>query len=149
MGSAWNWLAEPPRVDVGDGAGSTSSLQPHVAYGQGANVIVTWQDLRSPATAVYANVSIDGGATFYNGAGANSLRMDVFGNVSTGYTGTVTFSSSYAKAGLPASYTFTAADAGVHTFVNAAVLRKRGKQTITVTDTLDSTLAATDGIDVS
>ena len=41
---------------------------------------------------------------------------DTIGQVATGYTGTVYFSSSDVQAGLPASYTFTAADAGVHTF---------------------------------
>ena len=38
---------------------------------------------------------------------------DTIGQVATGYTGTVFFSSSDVQAGLPASYTFTAADAGV------------------------------------
>jgi hypothetical protein len=75
---AWNWLTEPSRADTGDGAGSTTSIAPHVAYGQGTNVLVTWQDLRNPASAVYANVSLDDGATFYNGAGATALRMDAF-----------------------------------------------------------------------
>ncbi|MFO0957417.1 MAG: hypothetical protein U0800_08105 [Isosphaeraceae bacterium] len=41
---------------------------------------------------------------------------DTIGQVATGYTGTIYFSSSDVKAGLPASYTFTAADAGVHAF---------------------------------
>ena len=41
---------------------------------------------------------------------------DSIGQVATGYTGTVFFSSSDVQAGLPASYTFTAADGGVHTF---------------------------------
>jgi hypothetical protein len=40
-----------------------------------------------------------------------------------------------------------AADPGVHTFVNV-ILRRRGKQTITVTDTLNSALTATDSINV-
>src|SRR5262249_5042489 len=43
---------------------------------------------------------------------------DKFGNVETGYAGTVHFSASTADAQaiLPADYTFTAADAGTHTF---------------------------------
>src|SRR6516164_2262760 len=43
---------------------------------------------------------------------------DKFGNVETGYTGTVHFSAqaSDTQAALPADYTFTAADAGTHTF---------------------------------
>lgn len=58
---------------------------------------------------------------------------DAFGNLDTNYTGTVTFSSSDPLAALPANYTFTAADAGVHTFT--ATLKKAGTQSITVTDT--------------
>ena len=66
---------------------------------------------------------------------------DAYGNVVTGYTGTVHFKSTDNTALLPASYTFTAADKGVHTFVGL-VLRKKGKQTITITDTLHSALTA-------
>jgi hypothetical protein len=58
---------------------------------------------------------------------------DAFGNVATGYTGTVTFSSSDVQAGLPASYTFTAADQGMHTFT--ATLKTAGMQGLTVRDT--------------
>jgi hypothetical protein len=58
---------------------------------------------------------------------------DAFGNVATGYTGTVTFGSSDPLAALPANYTFTAADAGVHTFTSA--LKRAGAQFISVTDT--------------
>jgi hypothetical protein len=72
---------------------------------------------------------------------------DAYGNVVTGYLGTIHFSSSDSSATLPANYTFTAQDAGVHTFTGL-VLRTRGKQTISVTDTLNSALTATDSISV-
>ena len=72
---------------------------------------------------------------------------DAYGNVVTGYVGTVHFSSSDSTAMLPANYTFTASDAGVHTFTGL-VLHKKGKQTLTVTDTQNSALTATDSIDV-
>lgn len=62
---------------------------------------------------------------------------DAFGNVATGYTGTVNFSSSDAQAGLPASYTFTAADAGSHTF--SATLKTAGLQSVTVRDSANAT----------
>jgi hypothetical protein len=64
---------------------------------------------------------------------------DAYGNVVTGYTGTVHFGSTGKRATLPANYTFTASDKGVHTFTGL-VLRKKGKQTITITDTLNSSL---------
>lgn len=50
----------------------------------------------------------------------------------TGYTGTIRFSSSDPAAGLPASYTFTPADRGSHTFT--FTLNTPGAQTITATD---------------
>jgi uncharacterized delta-60 repeat protein len=74
---------------------------------------------------------------------------DAYGNVVTGYVGTVHFTSSDSTATLPADYTFTAADAGVHTFSNLAILRKRGTQTVTVTDTQNSALTATDSVNVT
>jgi hypothetical protein len=74
---------------------------------------------------------------------------DAYGNVVTGYTGTVRFSSSDSTATLPANYTFTSADAGVHTFSNKVILRKKGTQTLTVTDTLNSALTATDNVTVN
>ena len=52
--------------------------------------------------------------------------------IDTGYTGTVEFSSSDPNASLPAAYTFTAADAGVHTFTIS--LYTAGIQSITVSD---------------
>ena len=65
--------------------------------------------------------------------------QDAYGNVVTGYTGTVHFTSTDTTATLPKNYTFTAADKGVHTF-SGLVLRKRGTQKITFTDTLNSSL---------
>jgi uncharacterized delta-60 repeat protein len=74
---------------------------------------------------------------------------DAYGNVVTGYVGTVHFSSSDGTATLPVDFTFTAADAGVHTFTNKAILKKRGAQTITVADTLNTALTTTDTISVT
>jgi YD repeat-containing protein len=63
---------------------------------------------------------------------------DAYGNLATGYTGTVQFTSSDGQAGLPAKYTFTAADAGTHTF--SAILKTAGTQSITATDTQTASL---------
>ena len=73
--------------------------------------------------------------------------QDAYGNVVTGYTGTIHFKSTDGRATLPADYTFTAADKGVHTF-SGLILRRKGNQTITVTDTLNSTLFASVIVDV-
>jgi hypothetical protein len=62
--------------------------------------------------------------------------VDPYGNTDTGYTGTVHFASADPYgASLPADYTFTAADAGVHTFAGGATLFTAGTQTITVSGT--------------
>jgi hypothetical protein len=63
---------------------------------------------------------------------------DAFGNVATGYAGTVTLSSSDDKAFLPADYTFSAADAGTHTF--SVTFHRLGQQTLTVTDTVNASI---------
>jgi hypothetical protein len=59
---------------------------------------------------------------------------DAYGNVATGYTGTVTFASSGSDALLPQDYAFTADDAGAHTF--RALLRNPGLQDLAVLDRL-------------
>jgi hypothetical protein len=79
---------------------------------------------------------------------------DQFGNIATGYTGTVKFSTSDAKATIiePGigntalqgfTYTFTAADAGVHNF--SVTMNSVGTQSITTTDTANATLSASEG----
>ena len=73
--------------------------------------------------------------------------VDAYGNIATGYVGTVHFRSSDSTATLPANYTFTAADAGQHTF-NKTILRKKGKQTLTITDSLNSVLTESVNITV-
>src|SRR5262249_1575565 len=66
--------------------------------------------------------------------------VDAFGNTATGYLGTVTFSSSDPGVVLPSDYAFMASDGGVHVFTNAVRLSTPGTQTITATDTLDSSI---------
>ncbi|HXB62294.1 MAG TPA: Ig-like domain-containing protein, partial [Acidobacteriaceae bacterium] len=75
--------------------------------------------------------------------------------VSTHYTGTITISSSQdpllAFVGGSVMYTFTVADAGVHTFTaaNGAVFKTAGSDTLTVTDTLYNVAATSSTIAVS
>jgi hypothetical protein len=58
--------------------------------------------------------------------------QDPYGNVATGYTGRVHFTSGDAQAALPDDYTFQAADNGRHVF--GAVLKTAGAQALTATD---------------
>ena len=66
------------------------------------------------------------------------VALDAAGNVATGYTGTVHLSSSDAQAVLPADYTFTAADGGIHTFT--VTLKTAGTQSLSVVDTAHPSL---------
>ena len=68
--------------------------------------------------------------------------LDAFGNVATGYTGSVAFSSSDGHAVLPADHTFSGADAGVHTF--SVALETAGTQSITVIDTTTSSIVGSE-----
>ena len=68
---------------------------------------------------------------------------DAFGNVTSAYLGTVHFTSSDGQAVLPGNYTFTAGDAGTHTFTNGVTLKTAGTQSITATDTVTGTITGT------
>ena len=75
------------------------------------------------------------------GSIAATIR-DNFGDISTGYRGTVQFSSTDPQAVLPAPYTFTAADGGMHNF--SATLKTVGIQSITITDTTTASILGTE-----
>ena len=103
-------------------------------------------------TGTSSNISVSalGIGSFFIGAPATAITgqsfpltviaRDQFGNTVTGFTGSVTFSSSDAAAILPNSgtgvYTFTAADHGLHVFsvASAPTLQTPGNQSFTVTD---------------
>src|SRR5205807_1018784 len=64
--------------------------------------------------------------------------QDPYGNTAVTYTGTVQFTSSDARAALPAYYAFAATDSGLHR--RSAALKTAGSQSLTVTDTSTSTI---------
>jgi hypothetical protein len=68
--------------------------------------------------------------------------LDPLGNVDPTYRGTVHFTSTDTNllAVLPADYTFTAGDNGVHIFTNAATLVTAGLQDVTATDKAAATI---------
>ncbi|HEV2946390.1 MAG TPA: Ig-like domain-containing protein, partial [Gemmataceae bacterium] len=73
--------------------------------------------------------------------------QDASNNTAIGYTGTVHFTSSTPRAALPADYTFTSTDAGVHTF--SAILRSAGSQSLTATDTVTGSITGSQSITVN
>jgi uncharacterized protein len=93
------------------------------------NVPAAQLQLAAPANATY-------GTPFT----VTVTARDEAGNVETSYRGTVSFSSSLA-ATLPAPYTFTAADNGVHTFT--ILPRAAGSNTITASNAAGPSASAT------
>ena len=96
-----------------------------------ANPALTGTETGIVATpAAAASLAVTGSTAATAGAAqtVTVTVLDAIGNVATGYTGTVYFSSTDVQAGLPASYTFTAADAGIHTF--SVTLKTAGTQSI-------------------
>ena len=72
---------------------------------------------------------------------------DAYGNVITGYLGTVNLSSTDSNGSIsPAAYTFTGADAGTHSF--SATLETAGPQSIKASDTTNSINGTETGITV-
>jgi hypothetical protein len=97
----------------------------------------------TPAAA--STLSVNGFPSFTTAGATGNFTVtarDPYGNIATGYSGTIRFTSSDAKAALPANYTFTAADAGTHTF--SAALKTAGTQWITATDISNSALTSTE-----
>jgi hypothetical protein len=102
------------------------------------------------AAATHFSLSAPATATAGAAFGATVTVLDLFNNAVTGYGGTVHFTSGDAQAVLPADYTFTGADKGVHTFAGGVALKTAGNQTVTATDTLTSSLSGTsNGVAVS
>ena len=90
-----------------------------------------------------ASFAVTGPATATAGtAGTYTVTAkDAFGNTATGYTGTVHLTSSDPQAVLPADYTFTGGDAGVHAF--SVTLKSAGTRTVTATDTVTGSITGT------
>jgi subtilisin-like proprotein convertase family protein len=158
------WAGDSPFAGTYRPEGSLSSLAGKNTQGTWQLEIVDWgassgtlnswslivQPVGTPA-ATASSLVVGGFPTSTTAGQAGSFTVtarDASGNVATGYTGTVHFTSSDPLAGLPADYTFTAADAGTHTF--STTLTTAGAQSLTVADTAASGLAGTEaGIAVS
>jgi ELWxxDGT repeat protein len=94
----------------------------------GAAVLVTPASLRH--LVVTGPATVTAGSTFV----VTVTAVDVFGNTVPSYRGKVWFQSPDGGATLPASYTFTASDAGVHTFSGVTLVRA-GAEAVTAVDT--------------
>jgi hypothetical protein len=105
-------------------------------------------DAVTPGAATHFGVSIPASGTAGTPGSITVTALDAFGNVAPSYTGTAHFTSSDGLATLPANYTFTGGDAGVHTFTSGEILRTSGSQTVMATDTVTSAMTGTSNADV-
>jgi hypothetical protein len=92
------------------------------------------------ATATHFAVSAPSSATAGTAISYTVTALDQFNNTVTGYTGTVHFTSTDPQAVLPANSTLTS---GVGTF--NATLKVAGSQTLTATDTVNSSITGVSG----
>ena len=93
-----------------------------------------------PASAASFDVSTTAGSPQTAGGAISTTvtARDAFGNVATGYLGTVHLSSNDAQATLAPDHTFTAGNAGVFTFSGGVTFKTAGSSTVTATDTVSS-----------
>jgi hypothetical protein len=126
---------DPAQLGVADQRGVVRSGGVNIgAYQASASVFV----LTAPATAT--------AGTAFN---LTVKAVDTFGQTAVGYTGTVQFTSSDGQAVLPANYTFTGTDAGLHTFSNGVTLKTACTRTVTASDTATSSITGTASVSVN
>jgi hypothetical protein len=104
----------------------------------------------NPGAATHLQVSVATNPTEAGAAHSVTVKaFDGYGNVATGYTGTIHFTSSDTKAVLPADYTFTTADKGVHKFTTALTLKTAGSRSVTATDKTTSSITGSQTVTVT
>jgi hypothetical protein len=101
----------------------------------------------NPAAAASFVISMPANVTHNVAFSFTVTVLDSFGNVATGYRGTLHFTSTDGSASLPANYKFTAADAGVHSFT--MTFRSVGVQSLSATDTSNSTIKGSKSTNVA
>jgi hypothetical protein len=103
----------------------------------------------APGAATHLRVTVPHGATAGTPFTITVAALDAFGNVATGYLGTVHMTSTDPRPTLPADYPFVAADRGMHTFTNGVTLTQAGSQTVTATDTVNNTITGSGTLNVT
>ncbi len=131
-------LPGSPAVDAGDNANAPAFDQRGPGFDRvvGGTIDIGAVEVQpGTATSFYLAAPADAvpGVSFDLTVNA----LDDYGHVATGYQGTVTFTTTDPDPGvvLPADYTFTAGDQGVHTFADGFTLVTPGDQTLMAADT--------------
>jgi hypothetical protein len=131
-----------PAIDAGQTISSFSNDYYGTSRPQGKAWDIGAEEYISspPGAATHFSVTAPASATAGTAFSATVTALDANSNTATGYAGTIHFSSSDSAGVLPADYTFTSADAGVHTFTNAFTLKTAGSDTVTATDKTSSSI---------
>ena len=75
--------------------------------------------------------------------------LDADGKVAPGYRGTIHFTSTDTRAILPADYTFSPGDAGVHVFTGGLTLTTAGSRSVPATDTVSASITGAETVTVT
>jgi hypothetical protein len=145
-------VALPPDSPLPNGQGSFSVTlikagAQTVTASDTLNGSITGTSTIQVTAAIAASMSIVAPATAvaFQPVNVTVTVMDRFGNLASGYAGTVHFSSNDGLASLPADYTFTAANAGTQTFSVTFVTPSTQilPTYVTATDSVNGSLTAT------
>jgi len=147
-----NTLYENP-TDFHDITSGTSTGRPQYSAGPGydyvtglgspiANLIIGSLDGTSTASFDKLVLAAPTAETAGKPFSLTVTAVNSSGTTDTGYVGTISFSSSDVQAVLPSGFSFSAADAGTHTF--SVTLETVGTQSITATDTATSSITGTE-----
>jgi hypothetical protein len=140
-------LAGSPALNAGDSAQLGVADQRGVVRAGGVN-IGAYQASAS-SLVLTAPATVTAGTPF----DVTVKAVDTFGQTAIGYRGTAHFTSSDPQVDpqtdLPGDYTFTSADAGMHTFSSAVTLKTAASQTVTATDTASSSITGNASVSVS
>jgi hypothetical protein len=103
----------------------------------------------NPGAATHFSITAPGSARVNVAFTITVNALDAYDNTATGYRGTVHFTSSLRKTRLPPNYTFTASDAGVHTFTNGVTFTRTGTAKLTAADTANGSIKGSVTISVT
>jgi hypothetical protein len=140
-------LSDSPAINAGDPATTGTFDQRGVGFPRvsGGRVDIGAYEFLLPAT--HFLVTVSGGAVAGQPVSVTVTALTRFGTVADSYRGTITFSTSDGTASLPGPYTFTAADAGSHTF--QVTFFTAGDQTLTAQDTADGSVQGSTTVPVA
>ena len=137
-----------PAIDVGTTSSAPPSDYEGTARPSGNGIDIGHDEVAgtAPATTHYL-VSAPATTTAGTSFTVTVSALTSSNAVDPRYRGTLHFTSNDGQAGLPANYTFTAADAGVHSFT--VTLKTAGSRSVTATDTVTGTINGSDTLTVN